>query len=350
MREQSKGVLVITRMIPAFVASLLGLATATSSASAQGVYDGRQVTMVVGTEAGAGYDIYGRIVARHIGRFIPGKPNVIVQNMPGAGSAKAAEYLYALAPKDGSTFGIVFPGILVEPLTAEANKFRFQPVRFAYVGSADSGTRMCVTYKTSKIKTFEDAQKLPSNFGGSTPGTSTTDYSQMLIKLAGAKIKIINGYRSSIDTVIAMERGEIDGMCGLDISSLRSMRTDWVGTPEAQLILQAALVPNAELLKMGAPSIWDYITGDNRKAAEIVIAQQEFHRPFVAPPETPPAQLAVLRTAFAAATKDAEFLADAARINLSIAPKDGEAVASLVKQLYASPPELVERLRQALRP
>ena len=331
-------------------AGLIWSTVLTTLAAAQGFYEGRQVTMVVGTEAGGGYDIYGRAVGRHIGRFLPGRPVVIVQNMPGAGSAKAAEYMYALAPKDGSTIGIVFPGILVEPLTADGNKYRFEPVKFGYLGSADSGTRMCVTYKTSKIKTFDDALKLPSNFGGSTPGSSTTDYAQMLIKLAGARMKIINGYRSSIDTAVAMERGEVDGMCGLDISSLRSMRVDWVGTPEAQLILQASLEPSAELLKMGVPSIWDYVTGDNRKAAEIVIAQQEFHRPFIAPPGTPADRLELLQTAFMAAMNDPEFLSDSVKMKLSIAAKDGATVAALVKKLYASPPDLIERLRQALRP
>ena len=319
-------------------------------ATAQNFYEGKQVTLVVGTEAGAGYDIYGRTVGRHIGKHIPGKPTIIVQNMPGAGSAKAAEYLFNLAPKDGTAFGIVFPGILVEPLTAEDKKFRFEPVKFAYLGSADSGIRMCVTHKGSPVKTFADALKIPSNMGGSTPGSSTTDYAQMLIKLADARFKIINGYRSSIDTVVAMERNEIDGMCGLDISSLSAMRPDWVDKGQSNLILQASLTPSDRLLKMGIPSIWDYITGDNRKAAEIVITQQEFHRPFIAPPETPADRHAILRKAFAAALQDPELQADATKINLTTAWKDGETVTALVKQVYASPPEHVQRLRQALRP
>ena len=147
-----------------------------------------------------------------------------------------------------------------------------------------------------------------------------------------------------------MERAEIDGVCGLDISSLRSMRPDWYGTGQAHLILQAALEPNPELLKLGVPSIWKYVTGDNRKAAEIVIAQQEFQRPFIAPPDMPAGHLEILRDAFMATMRDAEFLSDAARTRLSISPKDGATVLAVIERLYASSPELLERLRHALLP
>ena len=319
------------------------------SAPAQNFYEGRTVSIVVGTEAGGGYDIYGRAVARHIGRFLPGKPVVIVQNMPGAGSGKAAEYLYALAPKEGATIGLIFPGIIVEPLL-QPGKFRFDPTRFEYLGSADSGTRLCVTHRSSKIKTFDDALKLPSNFGGSAFGSSTTDYAQLLINLAGAKFRIVNGYKSSIDTVLAAERGEIDGLCGYDSSSFRAQKPDWFNTPEAHMILQAALEPFPELTRLGVPHIWQYVSGENRKIAEVILAQQEFHRPFIAPPGVPADRLALLRTAFMATMNDADFLADATKMKLTISAKDARAVTELVRQMYASPPELVAKVNKALKP
>ena len=154
-------------------ALMLGAVVAcTGPAAAQNFYEGKTVMIVVGTDAGGGYDIYGRAVARHLGKHIPGRPTVIVQNMPGAGSAKAAEFLYVLAPKDGATIGLIFPGMVVEPLL-QPGKFRFEPTKFDYLGSADSGTRLCVTFKGSKIKSMEDAIRNPSNFGGSAPGSST---------------------------------------------------------------------------------------------------------------------------------------------------------------------------------
>jgi tripartite-type tricarboxylate transporter receptor subunit TctC len=332
--------------------ALAGAALAIASAmpaTAQNFYEGKTVNIVVGTEAGGGYDIYGRAVARHIGRHLPGKPTVIVQNMPGAGSAKAAEFLFALAPKEGATIGLIFPGIIVEPLL-QPGKFRFDPTKFEYLGSADSGTRLCVTHRSSKIKTFDDALKMPSNFGGSAFGSSTTDYAQLLINLAGAKFRIVNGYKSSIDTVLAAERGEVDGLCGYDSSSFRAQKPDWFNTPEAHMILQAALEPFPELTKLGVPHIWQYVSGENRKIAEVILAQQEFHRPFLAPPGVPADRLALLRTAFMATMNDPDFLADAQKMKLTITPKDASTVTELVKKMYASPPELLAKVNKALKP
>ena len=341
--------IVSTRSAAAALITMASLGPALPVA-AQDFYARKQINFVVGVEAGPGYDAYARFVARHIARFIPGKPNIIVQNMPGAGTSKAAEYIYSIAPKDGTVIGMIFPGTIIEPLSGEPGKYRFDPARFTYIGSADSGVRMCITYKTSRIKTFKDALEIPSIFGGAQPGAAITDYAQMMVNLAGAKFSIVNGYRSTLPTMLAMERGEIDGVCGLDVSSLRAMRPNWIGTGEVNLLVQAALEPRKDLLDRGVPSLWDYITGDNRKTAEIVVAQQEFQRPVIAPPEMPADRLDILRKAFMAALSDPEALADADKMGLTIGPKDGETVAALVRQVYASPPELIERLKKALRP
>lgn len=317
--------------------------------AAQDFYAGKTLNVVVGTEAGGGFDLYARVVGRHISRFLPGKPTVIVQNMPGASSGKAAEFIYTLAPKDGTSFGIVFPGIIVEPLL-QPGKFRFDPTRFEYLGSADSGIRLCVTHRTSKIKSFDDALKTPSVFGGSGPGSAPTDYAQMLINLAGAKIRVVNGYKSTVDSTLAMERGEIDGICGYDSSSFKAQKPDWFNTPEAQMVLQTSLQPGEELTKLGVPHVWKYVTGDNRKIAEVVFAQQEFHRPFIAPPGTAAPQLALLRTAFMATVTDPEFLAEATKMKLTISPKDAKTVTALVRNMYASSPELVVKVNKALKP
>ena len=335
-----------SRSISAIAAASL---MATTPAAAQAFYEKKQINLVVGVEAGPGYDTYARFVGRHIARFIPGKPTIIVQNMPGAGTAKAAEYIFGIAPKDGTVFGLIFPGTILGPLT-EPEKYRFDPPKFAFLGSADTGVRMCITFKTSKVKSFKDALAMPSVFGGAQPGAAITDYAQMMVNLAGARFKIVNGYRSTLPIMLAMERGEVDGICGIDMSSLRSMRPTWPDNGDANLLVQASLEPSKELLARGVPSLWDFIAGDNRKTAEIIVAQQEFQRPFIAPPEIPAAQLAVLRKAFMESLADPEVLAEADKMGLSIGPKDGETVAALVKRLYSSPPEQVERLRNALKP
>ena len=330
--------------------ALLAAATiAVAPAAAQNFYEGKTINLVVGSSAGGGYDLYSRVLARHMPKHIPGNPVMLVQNMPGAGSGKAAEFTYTLAPKDGTTFAMIFPGIIVEPLL-NPGKFRFDPTKFEFLGSADSGSRLCVTHRTSKIKKFDDLYKNVGAFGGSGPGSSTTDYAQMFANLAGVKIKVVNGYKGSHDTVLAMERAELDGICGFDSSSFRAQKPSWFNTPESHMIVQAALEPFPELTKLGVPHIWTYVTGDNRKIAEVILAQQEFHRPFIAPPGVSADRMAVLRKAFMSTLKDPDFLADATKMKLTINPKDAATVSALVKKMYASPRDLLDKVNKALKP
>jgi tripartite-type tricarboxylate transporter receptor subunit TctC len=331
------------------LAAATTLALATSPATAQ-LYAGKSITLIVGSAPGGGYDIYSRILSRHMPKHLPGNPTIVVQNMPGAGSMKAAEYLFSIAAKDGSVFGMVFPGALVEPLFDNTKKFRFEPTKFEFIGSADSGVRLCVTFHTSKIKTFEDAMKMESSFGGSGPGSSTTDYAVFLNALAGAKFKIVNGYKGSRDTIIAMERSELDGLCGLDSGSFKAMRPNWFNNPKlSNMIIQTSLEPDKDLEKLGVPSLWKYVSGEKRKIAELILAQQEFHRPYLAPPGTPAANMAALRKAFDASMADKALLADATKAGLSIEPKSAATVEKLIKGMYGSPPDLVAKARKALR-
>ena len=331
------------------LAALVGAVAFALPAAAQDFYAGKTISLAVGAGTGGGYDLYGRVVARHIGKYIPGKPVVIVQNMPGAGSMKAVEYIFTHAPKDGPAMAIVFPGALIEPLIAGRDKFRFDPPKLEYIGSANSGARLCITFHTSKVKTFEDAQRYPSTMGGSAVGDSTTDYALMLNSLAGTKFKVVQGYKSTSETLLAVERGEVDGLCGLDASSFQAQRPQWYGTKLSNMFLQASLEPKEDLTKLGVPPVWNFVKGDARTAVELILSQQEFHRPFIAPPGTAPAQLAQLRKAFEATMKDAEFLAEAQKANLDIAPKSAEVVAKLIDKMYASPAHIVAMVTKALR-
>jgi tripartite-type tricarboxylate transporter receptor subunit TctC len=327
------------------IGALLG-----NHAGAQDFYQGKTITIVVGTDAGGGFDVYARVIARHLHKHLPGQPNVIVQNMPGAGSMKAAEYLYGIAPKDGTIIATLFPGALVEPLTAPPGKFRYDPTKYEYLGTADSGTRLCITSHKSTIKTFEDAQTIPSTLGGVAAGSSTTDYGNMFNALAGTKFKVVNGYKSTVEIMLAIERGEVDGVCGYDTNSFKAQKPEWYGTPLANMIVQAGIEPSETMSKMNVPSIWKYVTGENRKVAELIVSQQVFGRPYAAPPGVPAPQLGLLRAAFMATMTDPALLAEAEKLKLDLNPKDGEEVGALIRKLYASPPELVERMKNALRP
>lgn len=329
-------------------AIVCALGAYTGAAVADDYYAGKTVEMYIGSGTGGGYDRYGRTVGRYLVKHLPGNPNLVPRNMPGAGSMKAAEYMSHMAPKDGTAVAILQPGALFEPLVNDKLKFRYDPAAFEIIGSANSGTRVCVTFHTSKLKTFEDAINLPSNMGGNNIGSSTTDYAEMLNNLAGTKFKIINGYDSTSLIVLAMERGELDGLCGFDTASFEAQKPDWYGTKLAHMIVQVGITPDPELEKMGVPSLWKYVSGRKRDVAELILSQQEFHRPFVAPPGTPEQQTSLLRTAFNAAMKDADFLAEAKKTKLDVAPKTGKEVGELIKKVYGSPEDLIADAKKAL--
>jgi tripartite-type tricarboxylate transporter receptor subunit TctC len=330
-------------------AMLLPALLLSNQALAEGFYQGKTLTVIVGTDVGGGFDVYGRAVARHMHKHLPGQPNVVVQNMPGAGSMKAAEYLYGIAPRDGTVIAIVFPAALIEPVMAEAGRFRYDPSKYGYLGTADSSTWLCIMFHKSKIKTFEDAQTIPSTLGGVAAGSSTVDYVHMFNALADTKFKLVSGYKSTAEIVLAIDRGEVDGVCGYDTNSLKAQKPDWYGTPLANIIVQAGLEPSETMTKMGVPSIWKYITGENRRVAELIVSQQVFGRPFVAPPAVPESQLNMLRAAFTSTMADPEFLADMQRLKLDINSKDGAEVRALIQKIYAAPKELIERMKQVLR-
>lgn len=204
-------------------ATALAAATILASpALAEDFYKDKTVTLTVGGNPGGVYDIVARAISRHMGKHIPGNPRFVVQNMPGAGSNKAAEWTYNSAPKDGLGFTAVFPGAIVGPLLDTRRKYRFDPLKFGHIGSADSGARICITFHTSKHKTFGDFRNNTVVMGASAGGGSTFDYAWMLNNLAGTKFKIVAGYKGTPDLKVAIERGEIDGICGYSLAALRA--------------------------------------------------------------------------------------------------------------------------------
>jgi tripartite-type tricarboxylate transporter receptor subunit TctC len=333
---------------------LTAIASATLAAvpaTAADYYAGKTIELVVGGDAGGGYDIYARAVARHLAGHIPGNPTIVVKNMPGAGSTRAGIYISSVAPKDGTSIGAMMPGAIIGPLLDDKPNLQFDPTKVLYVGTADSGVRVCATYGTSKIKTFEDAQKQKTILGASSAGGATRDYAYMHNHTAGSKFEVVSGYKGTVDVALAMERGEVDGMCGWDWSSVKSQKSDWISEKKANVLVQVSLEPLDELTEHGVPHIWKFVPKeDDRKVAELVVSQQVFQRSYIAPPQTPAEPLGILRTAFDAAMKDPAFLADAEKMKISITPLAGGKVQDLIARLYSTPKEFVERAKVVIKP
>ena len=334
-----------------FGATALAAGLIAGTAPAADFYAGKTIEFVIGSDVGGGYDTYARVIGRHLNRFIPGNPTIVPKNLPGAGSGRAASFLYSVAPKDGTVIGAVFPGLLMVPLLEERTQALFDPAKFQYLGSGDSSTRVCVTSEKSKVKSFEDAQKQKAIMGASAAGASTRDYTNMHRKSAGAMFEMVAGYKGSADMLLAMERGEIDGLCGYDWSSFKSQRPDWVRNRTANILVQVSLEPEPELSKLGVPQIWPYVkNADDRKAVELIVSQQVFGRPYLAPPGVPAERIRILRAAFTATMQDKDFLADAERARINIVPSSGEKVQELVEKIYTTPKATVERAKELVKP
>ncbi len=333
------------------VAAAMTTCLTAAPASAADYFAGKSIDMLVGAGPGGGYDIYARAIARHIGEHIPGHPTIVVKNMPGAGSARAAGFISTRGPKDGTAMAGIMPGAIMGPILDPKADALFDPTKVAYVGTANNGTRVCVSRRDSVIKTFDDVFAKDSVFGGVSTNDSTRDYGFMFKNVAGAKYKLVTGYNGTTDIGLAMERGELDGACGWDWASFKAQRSDWLRDNKVNVLLQVSLEPNDELTKMGVPHVWKYVTDSNkRKVVELVISQQVFQRSYIMSPETPAEVLKTLRTAFDDTMKDKAFLADAEKMRIDIAPLSGAKVDELVHKLYATPKDVVEQARKAINP
>jgi tripartite-type tricarboxylate transporter receptor subunit TctC len=328
-------------------AMIVAAALATHAAHAQDHYAGKTITLLVGGNAGGGYDVYARTISRHIARHIPGAPIVVVRNQPGAGSGTAAAAIYNTAPKDGTWVGVLFPGVIMGPILDPQSRMTFDPAKFIYIVSADSGTRVCITGKKSSIRTMKDALERKTIMGASAAGGSSRDYAYMLKHTTGAKFDVVSGYKGTVDIFLAIEQGEVDGTCGLDWSSLKAQRPTWVRDGMANVIIQNGLSNERELDTLNVPNVWDFIQSPQDKAAvELVLAQQIFGRPYVVAPETPIEAVRTLRRAFMDVFADREFLADADKSRIDISPTSGEDVQKRVAQVFAAKADVVERAKK----
>lgn len=338
------------KLLQASLIAAAGIATA-APATAQDYYAGKTIDLVVGNYPGGGFDIYARAVARHLGRHIPGNPNVVVKNMPGAGSAKAGVHISQVAAKDGLSIGAVTPGAVVGPLLDDKPQSMFDPTKVTYLGTANSGTRICVTYEKSKVKSFKQAMTDKIVLGGVAPGDAVHDFAYMVRATTGAPMSIVPGYKGTLDVTLAMERGEIDGACGWEWSSAKAQKPEWIRDGKLNFLLQIGPDANDELTKMAVPRLDQYMKDDeSRRVMALIVSQQAFQRPYFIAMGTPDAYVTILRKAFDATMKDDQFLADATKLRIDVSPLAGATVQDLVQKFYATPKNIVERGRRAIKP
>ena len=328
-------------------ASLIALVLAfAANARADAVaefYRGRSITLTIGYSAGGGYDAYGRVVARHLGKHIPGHPAVIAQNMPGAGSLRSANFLYNVAAKDGTAIGHFSRGLAMEPLIG-TSATQFDARRFAWLGSGTDEVSICTTWHTSPVKTWNDMLTIPFTVGGEGSGSDPDIFSAVVKNAFGVKLKLVSGYPGSAEVALAIERGEVDGRCGWSWSSLKLLKPDWIANKRINIIAQLALKKSAELPDV--PLIFDFATTDQqRQILKLVLSRQSMARPFAAPPDLPVERKAALRTAFERTMADPEFLAEARQRGLEVNPVSGAEIDRLVDELYRTAPDIVAEVR-----
>ena len=326
-----------------FVSALV-LATPLHAQSVEEFYSGKTITLSIGFTPAGGYDLYGRLVARHLGKHIPGKPNIIAQNMPGAGSMRAAQHLYSIAPKDGTALATFGRQMGITPLLNPAAQY--DGTKFNWLGSVTNEVSTCVSWNTSPVKDWNGLLKNPVTFAGDGPGADPDVFANLYNNVFNTKIKIIAGYRGTNPMILAMERGEVDGFCGLSWSTVKSRHMDWFKNKTMNVLVQAALQKEADIPDV--PLALDLATTEEqRQVLKVFLYGQEMARPFAAPPGIPVDRRAALIAAFEKMLKDPEFLAEIKKLNVDLNPISSDAIDKMLKELYATPKHVLERAAQA---
>jgi tripartite-type tricarboxylate transporter receptor subunit TctC len=311
-------------------------------------YAGKTIQLLIGFSAGGGYDIYARTLARHMGRHIPGNPRLIPQNMPGAGSLKAVNYLYNVAPKDGTAIAGFAPGVVVEPLLGRSEGTQFEATKLNWLGSISQEVSVCAFIKAAGIRTWADMQTKKYIIGASGGGAESDVFPNVLRKLFNLPLKIVTGYPGGTEIILAMERHEVDGRCGWSWTSLLSRSKALLDSKQIDLTLQIGLQKDKALSDV--PLIMDLTDDPQKKAAlKLIVSRQSIARPFAAPPGIPEERARILRAAFDATMQDAEFRDEARTLNLDVEPVSGGEVEALLREVYASPPEAVKLATELVR-
>lgn len=308
-------------------------------------YRGKTVKIIVGYTAGGGYDTYARTLAAHIGKHIPGNPTVIVENMDGAGSIKALNYIYSAAPKDGTVFGTFGRGLPEAELRGDEG-VQFKSRELNWIGSLNEEVSVCVVRSDSPVKTFEDAQKQTVTVGATGPNDDTGFFPRVLNTLAGTKFDLKIGYPGGNDVLLAMERGEVQGRCGWSWSSVVSTRKQWLDTKYVTILTQMSLNKHPDIPKE-VPLATQYVKDPNDKLIlEVIFARQAIGRPYAAPPGIPAERVKALQDAFEKTYKDPAFIADADKAKQEMNARNAVEVRQVIDKIFSTPATLVARLKQ----
>lgn len=336
----------------AMAAAILGAlaSTGTGTAAAAGVadfYKGKSVSIYIGFPPGGGYDAYARIVAQFMGRHIPGKPRIIARNMPGASGLRVANFIYNTAPKDGTAIGVFTSGALFSPLFGN-NKAKFEPAKFSWIGNVERSFGACAVWHESGLRTFDDILTQPVIFGAGGATGVQSEFPRGFNALLGARIQVIHGYAGGTGVLLALKRGEVQGGCAYQLSTLKSVRRDDWKSGRLIVVVQLAKEKVPEF--KGVPHIYDYAkTPEDKKVMELIYSRVTLGRPFAAPPAQPKARTKALRTAFMATMTDPAFVKGAARRKLNIDPMSGAEVDKMVAHFMSYPKDIVARARAAMK-
>jgi tripartite-type tricarboxylate transporter receptor subunit TctC len=331
--------------IAVMVAGAIGLSGAAQAQDVASFYRGKTLQAVVGYTPGSTFELYLRTLVQHMGRHVPGQPTIVIQHMPGAGSLKATGYLATVAPADGTVFGMPNPVNTTEPLI-DPERTKFDPRKFAWLGSLNAETGTC-GFWAKDINTFDDLKKRQIVVGSTGPASGSTIDAKALAALLGLNIKIVTGYPGLTEVRLAAERGEVDGYCGLLVSSIKTDTWEQYKSGRMKVPVQMGLKKHPDLAD--TPNAYDLVTKEEDKQLfRLIFGPWSYGRPLMAPPNTPADRVAALRAAVQATLQDPQFQADAKRINLEIQPVAPEAIARTVEEIFRTPEPVLQRARQML--
>ena len=329
-------------------ASLIAATSLISAAQAQSESFDKPITVYVAGTAGGGIDLLARALARHMGQYLPGTPNMVVQDMPGAGGIRAANFLAEAAPRDGTAIGTFAGGPVIEPLIGARNP-GYDMSKFTWIGAVSKDVGVCLSYGTTPFKTVEDLRDKQMIVAGTGAGSDSDTYPVILNEVLKTKIKLITGYLGTKETIMAIETGEAHGRCSVAWSALKMARPDWLRDKKINVIMQFGLEKSPELPDV--PLVLDLVKNpEDRQLMELLMGTMAVARPFMAPPGVPESRAALLRRAFDKTMKDAGFLAEAQQLQLDVEPTPGEEAQKVVQNMYATPKAVVERAKKLLSP
>jgi tripartite-type tricarboxylate transporter receptor subunit TctC len=308
-------------------------------------YKGKSVTLAISFPVGGGYDLYGRTLARHIGKHIPGNPSIVPQNMPGAGGLRVPQLFYNATPKDGLTFGTFTRMAGIAPLLDPSLKY--DSTRFTWLGAITDAVSVCITWHSSPVKTWKDFLDKPVTLGGTGANNETDILSNLYKNVFNANVKLASGYQGTAGIMLAMERGELDGVCGIDWTTIKAQRPHWIKDKQINVIAQTAFRKDPDLPHV--PLIME-LTKDPEKLQilKLFVSSHELARPYAAPPGIPSDRAAALIAAFEATMKDAGFLADTAKHQMEVAPVSGKKLADMLAEIASTPEPILAKARAAI--